>query len=780
MIWSFQKAFNDIRRRKIRSGLTIVGIFIGVAGIVAIVATARNLEEAQRYNYANSSQDDMRWWVWNNTPTTEYALSQVPNVAAVQRRANYYTRFRWDNTWHDVTFYGLEDYSKVQVNRIDFVEGRPPQSGEVAFEISTKQLLPDLKLGDVITYRVQPQNQEYRFTLSGFVKSPAYPSATLLNYSTAYATANDVRRMLGISGDNEILLRVNDLAGREETRRQVEDIFRKRNLQFSGYVARDPNNFLGKQEIEVVVLLLLVFSGVGLVISGFLVANTLSAIVTEQVGEIGTLKALGAGRWSILQVYLFGALIYGLIGTALGIVGGFVGGKFLLGFLGGTLNFEVDQFLFQPEALGLGVVVGIGVTLASALIPAWAGTAISVREALDSYGITSTYGQGRVDRILTKLQKLPPLVALSLRNLSRRKTRNLITLGVIALSSAAFLAAQSTSTSVDGTIDHLYNVYGADGWMQFDSDVNENLAQHLKAVPGVMNAEAWMRGRVTVKATTTDMYGVPPNTTIYKKQVSEGRWFTTNENNVVTISANLAHLRSIKVGDYLEVEYNRQRETMQVVGILDDNSKFLGSSSVGKVFMPLSVAQRLKKRQGLADFFAIVTTEHDPATVETVLATIENRYRELSPSSLTAYSDRNSTLQITAILRLLLYSMTAIIAVIGAIGVVNTLTLNVLERRREIGVLRTIGGTNQRLVQIFLTEGLFLGLLGFIVGLILGYPLAQVLTNVISQAVFPVDFIFEPQMVIGTFAFALLLTTAASLGPAIGAARVNISSSLRF
>lgn len=757
-----------------------MGIFIGVAGIVAIVATARNLEEAQRYNYANSSQDDMRWWVWNNTPTTEYALSQVPNVAAVQRRANYYTRFRWDNTWHDVTFYGLEDYSKVQVNRIDFVEGRPPQSGEVAFEISTKQLLPDLKLGDVITYRVQPQNQEYRFTLSGFVKSPAYPSATLLNYSTAYATANDVRRMLGISGDNEILLRVNDLAGREETRRQVEDIFRKRNLQFSGYVARDPNNFLGKQEIEVVVLLLLVFSGVGLVISGFLVANTLSAIVTEQVGEIGTLKALGAGRWSILQVYLFGALIYGLIGTALGIVGGFVGGKFLLGFLGGTLNFEVDQFLFQPEALGLGVVVGIGVTLASALIPAWAGTAISVREALDSYGITSTYGQGRVDRILTKLQKLPPLVALSLRNLSRRKTRNLITLGVIALSSAAFLAAQSTSTSVDGTIDHLYNVYGADGWMQFDSDVNENLAQHLKAVPGVMNAEAWMRGRVTVKATTTDMYGVPPNTTIYKKQVSEGRWFTTNENNVVTISANLAHLRSIKVGDYLEVEYNRQRETMQVVGILDDNSKFLGSSSVGKVFMPLSVAQRLKKRQGLADFFAIVTTEHDPATVETVLATIENRYRELSPSSLTAYSDRNSTLQITAILRLLLYSMTAIIAVIGAIGVVNTLTLNVLERRREIGVLRTIGGTNQRLVQIFLTEGLFLGLLGFIVGLILGYPLAQVLTNVISQAVFPVDFIFEPQMVIGTFAFALLLTTAASLGPAIGAARVNISSSLRF
>ncbi len=779
-MWSFLKAFNDIKRRKIRSILTVTGIFIGVAGIVAIVATAGNLEQAQRYNYANSNQDDLRWWVWNNAPTTEFAISRLPNILAVQRRSNYTTKFRSGDRWNDVTFFGFDDYSDIKVDRIDFIEGHPPKSGEVAFESSTRDLLPALKLGDTITYRAPPNNQEYHFTVSGFIKSPAYPSASILNYATAYASGVDVRRMLGIPGDNEILVRLNDLALQQDTRHQVEDVFRKRNLQFSGFAARDPNNYLGKQEIEVVVLLLLVFSGVGLVISGFLVANTLSAIVAEQVGEIGMMKALGAGRWQVLQIYFFGALLYGITGTILGILGGFLGGKLLLGFLGSILNFEVGPFLFQWEAAGLGVLVGLGVTLASALVPAWGGTAITVKEALDNYGIQSTYGQGRVDRFLARLSKLPSLFSLSLRNLTRRKTRNLITLGVIALSSAAFLASESTTSSVDATISHLYDIYGAEGWVQFNPRVSDTFAERLKQIPGVENAEPWIRGRATVKATPTDVYGVPPATSIYKKSLVEGRWFSESENSVAAVTQNLARSRNIHLGDILEVEFGKQRENFQVIGILDDNSKFLGSTAVGKIFTSLNVAQRLKKEQGLADIFAVVTSAHDPLSVSLTLSAIEKRYRDLTPSSLAVYSDRASALQITNVLRLLLYSMTAIIALIGAIGVLNTLTLNVLERRREIGVLRSIGSTNSRLVQIFLTEGLLLGLIGFAFGVILGYPLAQWLTGFISQATFPVDFLFQPQMVFITFLFSLLLSGLASLGPALGAARVKTGNTLRY
>lgn len=780
MRWTFLKAVNDIRRRKIRSLLTVIGIFIGVAGIVAIVATARNLEEAQRYNYANASQDDLRWWVWNNTENTEYAVSQLPNVAAVQRRASYVTKFRAGPDWFDVTFYGYADYANLKVNKLDFVEGRPPGKGEVAFEQSTRELIPSLKVGDEVIYRYGPNNQEARFTVSGFVRTPSNASAAILNFTLGYATAPDVQKMLGIAGDNEILLKVYDLADRDETRREVEDVFVKRNLQFGGYAARDPDNFLGKQELDTLVLLLLAFSGVGLVISGFLVANTLSAIVTEQIGEIGTLKALGAVRRQVLEVYFFTALLYGFVGSVFGIVGGFVLGKLLMAYLGGIVNFDASRFSFQPEALYLGLLVGFGVTLLAALIPAWSGTSISVRQALASYGISSSFGQGWLERGLARLRRMPPLVALSLRNLARRKTRNLVTFGVVALSCAAFLAAQSASTSVGQTISDLYDIYGADGWVQFSTQQNDGFAEKLKTVDGVVVSEPWSRGRLTVKASRVDLYGVPYDTALYQMPVVEGRWFNDNENNVALATTSLAAAKNIKVGDTIDIEADKVQGQLLIIGLLEDNSKYLGSTSAGKLFTSYQAVERLFRHQGRSDFFAVSFTGHDKPFVDKTMSAIENRFKALAPSTLAAYSDKASAQQITAILQIMLYAMVAIIAVIGAIGVINTLTLNVLERRREIGVLRSLGGSNTRLVQIFLVEGLMLGLLGFIFGLVLGYPLAAALVGVIGENTFPLTFVFDPGMVLLTFLFALALSGAASLLPALGAARVRISNTIRY
>jgi ABC-type lipoprotein release transport system permease subunit len=94
--------------------------------------------------------------------------------------------------------------------------------------------------------------------------------------------------------------------------------------------------------------------------------------------------------------------------------------------------------------------------------------------------------------------------------------------------------------------------------------------------------------------------------------------------------------------------------------------------------------------------------------------------------------------------------------------------------------LRSLGGSNARLVQIFLVEGLMLGLLGFVVGLALGYPLAAALVGVIGENTFPLTFVFDPGMILLTLFFALALSGAASLLPALGAARVRISATIRY
>src|SRR5215217_3714620 len=134
MLLSIRKAFRDLTRRKLRSFLTVIGIIIGVAGLVAITSTSKNMTAAQAAAYNNNSQQDMRWFVSFAPDSLASAVEQVPNVAQAELRATYITKWNVNNAWLDVRFVGIRDFSNQKVNIVDLVEGRWPLAGEVTLE----------------------------------------------------------------------------------------------------------------------------------------------------------------------------------------------------------------------------------------------------------------------------------------------------------------------------------------------------------------------------------------------------------------------------------------------------------------------------------------------------------------------------------------------------------------------------------------------------------------------------------------------------------------------
>jgi len=429
---------------------------------------------------------------------------------------------------------------------------------------------------------------------------------------------------------------------------------------------------------------------------------------------------------------------------------------------------------------GLGAAVGIGVTILAGLIPSFAATAIRVKDALEAYGITSTYGRGWSDRLVQRVVALPPLAAMSLRNLARRKVRSLITMTVIAVAVAASLAAQSTTASVDTAIDGLFQTFHADAWVYFDQWVGSNFAANFRAADGVKAAEVWSLTDGWVATSPVRVWGVPANTTLYVPRLVAGRWIDANEPDAVAISTDLAQEEKIHVGDVVNLEINGVRRAFHVVGILIDNSIFLGSTVAGKVFVPEVTVERMEDRQGWATFFALGFDAHDPATVEQRLGELATRFKQYQMGSGSAYREVRGAKEQSRILSLALVAMSLLIGAMGALGVLNTLTLNVLERRREIGVLRAIGAVDANLAQVFLTEGLALGLGGWVVGVLIGFPLGQLLVNLMQSVLFHIDYIFSPAMVLSSLLFALVLATLASLAPALGAARLRVGQVLRY
>jgi putative ABC transport system permease protein len=781
MLIALRKAYRDLTRRRLRSFLTVIGIIIGVAGIVAITSTSKNMTAAQAAAYNNNSQQDMRWWVSFAPDNLLAAVDQVPNVAESELRALYSTKWRAGDAWLDISFNGVTDFDNMRVNRIDLVEGRWPRGGEVVLEPSVRDVAP-VQIGDDIVYRAGPGNESRHLRVVGFAKSPSYAAASIIGTSVGYALDTEVQKMYGAEGNNRLVVRLKDFSPgvRLDTRKEIERVFDKRNLAFGAYWERNPDDYVGKRQLDALVALMTIFSIVGLVISSFLVANTLAAVISEQMGEIGAMKAVGATSGKVVRIYVVAGIIYGMVGTGLGLLLGVFGGHALLLYLGNLLNLTISGVSVDPVDLLQGVVVGVGVTALAAFLPAWRGTAITVRKALDSYGITSTYGQGWMDGAVQRLVRLPRVPAMAIRNLARRKVRNAITVVAIGLATAAFLAAQSTSDSVNTSIDHAYDLYGSDAWVWFQEPVGRGFAATLRSMPEVREVEAWASSGAAVADLRVTMWGIPPNTTLYRYRLLQGRWFGDDEPDVVLLSSRLAEARGLRLGDRLELDVGGENALLTVIGVLNDDAQGLQSSSRGKVFVPLDTAARLMHRSGAADFFAVRLDRSDGPYVEEVLARLERKYHTLSPGMLAAYADKQSSQEASKILTLLLYAMTVIVGTIGGIGIANTLTLNVLERRREIGVMRSIGGRDSHLIQIFLTEALVMGIGGFVLGLLLGYPLARLLVWVMSTVLFPLDFVFPAAMVTSALAFTLLLTAAASIGPALGAAKLKVSYALRY
>jgi putative ABC transport system permease protein len=793
----FRKAYRDVTKRRVRSLLTLLGILIGVGGVVAIVSTGENLTRAQQAAYANASQNDIAYWVWNAPASLPRALQEIPNLRAAELRVDFFTRCRWTangaTNARDVYLRGVADFENQRVDEILLRSGRFPKTGEAVIEESALAVIP-LPLGATITCRGNGGEPDRTFTLVGTVQTPNYPNASLLDYATIYAPSNDVIRLLGASGSNSLVLKVNDLTQASDTARAVSQLLDRRGIQHGAATIRDPQNYLGKRELDALLALLSIFAVVGLITSGFLVANTLAAIVTEQVSEIGTLKALGGTRAQVMLVYLLSALVYGGGGTALGLLVGALASWQLMLYIGTLLNLPVD-FQVSPLGVALGIFVGIGVTLLAGALPAFNATRIPVKEALESYGITPTYGAGRVDRLLQKMVALPPLAAMSVRNLARRQGRALVTMLVIGVAVATSLAAQAVSATVNTAIDDLFRTYRADAWVWFGEYVGDNMRAALLTVPGVQTSEVWSLQDAWVTRNTAKeakdakgakeaararLWGLPANTTLYVPQLAQGRWFRADESDSAVVSTDLVESLGARIGDEIQVDTGDTPRTFRVVGVAIDNSVFLGSQVAGKVFVPETVVAKMQGREGWAIFFAVGMTRHDTPSVDATLDAISQKFKRYQVGSDSAAREVKGAKEQTRILTIALAAMSLLIGMIGALGVVNTITLNVLERRREIGVLRSIGASDANVIQTFLTEGLAFGIGGWLIGIVLGYPLGLGLARVMETVLFHLNYVFTFQMVAVSFGFALWLTTIASLIPAWAAARMRVKDVLRY
>lgn len=775
----FVKNVRDIQRRPLRTVLTVLGVLLGVAGIVAISYTGRNLAAAQQQTYAGTRQPDITAFASQLPPTLLDLIGKQDNVAVVDSQAVQFTRATNGGGWVSTQLVGINDFANQPLDEIQLVSGHFPGRGEVAFDASSTKLL-SVHLGDLVALQPTAGADITYAHVSGFVRVPAALSSSLLNQVTAFMPARSVRDILGARYDNYLLVHVNQPQRASETANKIQEFLSQRGISSSNYTVKDPNRFTGSRELGTLLLLLQVFSIIGAVLSSFLVANTIAAVMVEETRQIGVIKALGGTRWSAMRPYLTFALMIGISGAVLGWLAGLAFGRVLTGFIGGLAGLSLPPFTLSARELGLALLVGVCVTIGSAVIPAWLASKQRVARLLANLGVVADFRRGLTQRVTSHASRLGTVVAMGIRNVFRRPARAWMTLVVVAIAVAAFLSTQAVNRSVNITVDHLYALYGADAYIFFNRQLDLNFAQTLETSPQIVHAEPWLSSPGSIGSVTTDVWGVPSNTTIYKPQVVAGTWVRQANPIGAVLTDNLARAINANVGELVTVDVNKRSTLVQVVGIVNDEATYLGATATGKVFLNDPDAEQVMNQGTGTSFFALKLHSSEPRAVDQSLSQIEQEFKQYGPTTLPTYQDEASSKRVISILTTMLDAMVVIVSVVGLFGIVNTLLINLTERRREYGILRAVGASGRQLVRLVMAEAVALTFVGCAVGTAIGYPLARFLVVLTGARLFRLEFHLGAPTMLMTFVVAIGAAAAVSTAPGLIASRLRPIQVLRY
>jgi putative ABC transport system permease protein len=431
--------------------------------------------------------------------------------------------------------------------------------------------------------------------------------------------------------------------------------------------------------------------------------------------------------------------------------------------------------------------------LLAAAFPVISGSRLTVNQAINTYGLSAK--PTLLDRAFSQTRRVPRLLVLMLTNTFRKKGRVILTQISLVLSGLIFMMVMSARDSTAYTFsDVIFSILNFNvNFLLEDAERINRIEEMTLEHPDVKAVEMWGLNSGAIRlqgepATDDDesvvFFGVPLPTELYGPQIRGGRWLLPEDTYAVVLNQRLAHDAGIDVGDWVTVDHGPSGEAdWLVVGLLFD------IIIPNTAHAPRDVLLREIGSAGRSSSVWIQTVREDPesevAAAKSIRAFYEERGIDVDPAGIfNADTSSEITAQVLdqfGIIITLLLVMAILIGLVGSIALSGVLSLNVLERRREIGVMRAVGASDRSVGLLFVGEGLILGLLSWLIALPLSIPAGQIMVQAIGQAVdAEIVYKFTPVGALLWLVIIIVLSIAASWLPARSAIRISVRQSLAY
>lgn len=792
----WRKILKDLGGNKTRTVLVVLSIAIGVLAIGMIAGTQTLLAEdlAEAYNATNPAHALLS--IDNFSPDFLNVIENVDGVSQVDARRDFAVNLHVNDTEQVRLHLSVRpDFEQMTLHTLDPVSGIwPPPDRSLVIERAS---LPytHAAMGDTVL--VETADGRFReLTIVGAVHDIFTEPVQFTNEPYGYINV-DTMEWLGYGRDfTELHLRI---SGENVTKEQVEEVAarvedkveRSGRSHYYTWVP-EPGEHPANDVVEPMLAILGVLGFLSLFASGFLVVNIINGLLAQHTQQIGIMKAVGARRSQIMLMYLISVMIFGLLSLLVAVPLGGLAAYALTSYIASLINFDLAGFRIPPNVIMVQTAVALVVPIIAAMVPVVHGSAITVREALSETGLgKGHFGASLLDRFVNWLSatvlRLSRPMRISLRNTVRRKARLALTLFTLTLGGAIFIGVLSVHASLLGTLDDALRYFAFDVSLDFTKEHRISEIQQLAyEVPGVAAAESWIGAsiqRVQGDAESENYYllGIPENAQTIQPTLLAGRWLLPGDQNAVVLnSLVIKEEPDIKVGDEITLKINDGREsTWRVVGLVQ-----------GVLTGPIAYANqdylaRELRFVGKSTGVQIIGTDNSPAfqrqLAQQLRAHFESAGLELANSSVTA--DLRETIEYQFnIIVVLLTVMAVLLALVGGLGLTGSMSINVLERTREIGVMRAVGASDGSILRIVLVEGITVGLISWLLGSLLAYPIGQFLSDTVGRELLeaPLNYRFASDWAIIWLFLIIFIALFASFLPAWNASRLSVRQTLAY
>ena len=787
----WHKALSDVLSSKTRTVLVVLSIAVGVFAVGTIMGAQAMVSEDLNRDYVATNPSSAVIFTERFDEDLLAALRRVPGVALAEgRRRGTVELETGDGETRSLRLEVVSDDGDLQLNKVRPEEGEwPPRFKDLLIERASLSLT-NAAIGDTVTVEL-PDGRVRQLRITGTTHDLGKPPAAFVGTPYGYVT-HDTLEWLGFAREfSELHIVVEGDRNDKEHIKSVVDAVQAK-IERSGRTVRfafipEPGEHPANQALQPLLRILGILGGLSMVLSGFLVINTISALLTQQIRQIGIMKTIGARVSQLVAMYLVTVAVYGVLALLIAVPLGALAGFAFAEFMASMINFDTSGFRIPLQVFLWQVALGMGVPLAAAVYPIYSGVRTTIREAISTSSAGPQFGLGLVDRTLARIKGFPRPTLLSLRNTFRRKSRLGLTLFTLTLGGATFIAVLSVHASLLATLDDALSYWGFDIGMSLSRPYRvAEIERQAMLVPGVSFAESWSRatGRV-IKGDGTEsenigVLGIPWDTEVINPTLLRGRWLVEGDERALVINTDVVEAgEGVDVGDELTLSLNGKEVGWTVVGVV----RGVLSGPIAYVNYPYLA--RLANNPERASSVQIVTSTTDTEAQAEIANRLEEQFEAagMKVGSTITFSTLREQIEFQfQILVLFLVFMAILLAVVGGLGLAGTMSMNVLERSREIGVMRAIGAADRSVLQIFLAEGLLIGILSWACGALISIPVAKGLTDAVGIAFLraPLTFAFSLEGAFGWLVIVLVLSGLASLLPSWRASRVTVREVLAY